>query len=204
MAQKITKYSFKGEFVKIDLVLFCLLSLSSVGFASSNVLDVTGNSEFIATGKPGFIKIDGLGNGLSGRLELSGNLVSGQMSFPLNSLDTGVSLRDKHMKDEYLEVQKYPEAQLNILGVKLSSDPIKDGYTQKKVPFNGILTVHGVKHAVSGLIDLDTKSGVTKGDATFAIKISDFGFPEPKFMGMKVNDDVQLKIHIEAKKVKAG
>ncbi len=187
-------------YLKIALLL--IASASSMSRATTLGLDVTGSSEFIATGKPGFVKIDGLGNGLIGKLNVSGTLVSGQMSFPLNALDTGVSLRDKHMKEEYLEVQKFPEAQLSINQVKLAANPVTEGFSQAKVPFEGILEVHGTKHSVNGFIDLKTNSQITSGDAHFAIKISDFGFVEPKFMGMKVNDDVEVKVHIDAKKAK--
>src|SRR5579863_2237042 len=98
--------------------LFFAFFLLSAATAGAENLNVTGSSEFIATGKPGFIKIDGLGKGLTGRLALTGNEVSGQATFPLATLDTGVGLRDKHMKDEYLEVQKFPEAKLVVAKVK--------------------------------------------------------------------------------------
>jgi len=188
--------------MKTKIFLIGLFSLSSLAFAED--LDVSGRSEFIATGKPGFIKIDGLGSGLKGNLKVTGNLVSGQASFPLNTLDTGVSLRDKHLKDEFLQVQKYPDAELTVNKVSLAKNPTADGFSQDKVPFTGVLKVHGVSHPVNGTIDLNTSAGTTKGDAQFGIKISDFGFPEPKFMGMKVNDDVQVKVHLEAKKTNAG
>jgi polyisoprenoid-binding protein YceI len=184
--------------MKTKIFLISLFSISALAVAGT--LDVTGKSEFIATGKPGFIKIDGLGSGLKGTLKVTGNLVSGQASFPLNTLDTGVSLRDKHLKDEFLQVEKYPEAQLTVSRVKLEKNPETDGYIQNQVPFDGTLTVHGVSHRVNGTIDVSTSVGVTKGEAQFGIKISDFGFPEPKFMGMKVNDDVQIKVHLEGKK----
>jgi len=190
--------------MKTGFFLICLSSLTMVSTSYGSGYDVSGNAEFIATGKPGFIKIDGLGTGLKGYLSRTGNDVSGEASFPLNTLDTGVSLRDKHMKDEYLQVQKYPEAKLKVDKFKLSGNPEADGYVQNQIPFSGIFTVHGVSHPVTGTIDLGTSGGTSKGEAQFGIKISDYGFLEPKFMGMKVNDDVQVKVRLEVKKAKAG
>jgi polyisoprenoid-binding protein YceI len=191
--------------MKTRIFLICLFSLTGVGaLALTENLDVSGKTEFIATGKPGFIKIDGLGSGLTGSLKVAGNLVSGKATFPLSTLDTGVGLRDRHLKDEFLQVQKFPDAELTLNNVSLDKNPIANGFSQDKVPFTGILKVHGVSHPVNGTIDLSTAVGTTKGDAQFGIKISDFGFPEPKFMGMKVNDDVQVKVHLEATKTKAG
>lgn len=188
--------------MKVNIFLILPFLISSHSLAET--LTVSGKSEFIATGKPGFIKIDGLGTGLTGSFKVVGSMVSGQARFPLNTLDTGVGLRDRHLKEEYLEVQKYPDAQLTFNQVKLAKNPDADGFTQKQVPFDGILTVHGVSHAVNGTIDVSTSAGITNGDAQFGIKISDFGFPEPKFMGMRVNNDVQVKVHLEAKKAKVG
>lgn len=185
--------------MKAKFLIVGILSLPFISNCWAGQLEISGKSEFIATGKPGFIKIDGVGSGLTGQLQVTGNQVSGQASFPLNALDTGVSLRDKHMKEEYLEVQKYPTAQLTIAKMKFAESPVNNGFNQSQVPFSGVLTVHGVSHPVNGTIDVTSAAGITKGDANFGIKISDFGFPEPKFMGMKVNDDVQVKIHLEAK-----
>jgi len=188
--------------MKTKIFLVCLLSLSSVSFAET--LTVSGKSEFIATGKPGFIKIDGLGSGLTGSLKVTGKLVSGEASFPLSTLDTGVGLRDRHLKNEFLHIEKYPEAQLTVDKVALNKSPVVDGFSQAKVPFTGILKVHGVSHPVTGTIDVSTIGGITTGDAQFGIKISDFGFPKPEFLGMTVNDDVKVKVHLEATKTKAG
>ena len=36
------------------------------------------------------------------------------ITVPLANLSTGIGLRDHHMKEKYLEVQKYPSATLTI------------------------------------------------------------------------------------------
>jgi polyisoprenoid-binding protein YceI len=190
--------------MKMKLFFILTLAVSSYATALTANLDASGTSEFIATGKPGFIKIDAKGTGLTGKIKVTDDMVSGDATFPLNTLDSGVSLRDRHLKEEYLQVQKFPNAQLTFNQVMVSKNPEENGYNQKNVPFAGVLTVHGVSHPVNGTIDLSTASGTTQGDAQFGIKISDFGFAEPKFMGMKVNDDVLVKVHLVATKVKAG
>jgi polyisoprenoid-binding protein YceI len=126
--------------------------------------------------------------------------VSGSMVFPLTELNSGVSLRDKHMKEEYLETPKFPEAKLVIKELKLSGNPEKDGFEAKGFTFTGDFTVHGVTKPLTGTIDLKTANGETTGDANFDIKMSQYGFREAKWLGMSVNDDVQVKAHLQAKK----
>src|ERR1700722_20264050 len=94
-----------GVFMNIKIFLLCLFSFSSLSVADT--LDVSGKSEFIAVGKPGFIKINGVGSGLKGTVKVIDNLISCLATFPLSSFDTGIAIRDKHLKEEYLEVQKY-------------------------------------------------------------------------------------------------
>lgn len=176
----------------------------AVSHAQAGQFTVDGDSEFIAIGKPGFIKINGKGGGLKGFVKVAGTKITGEFKFPLGRLDTGVGLRDDHMKKDYLEVPKYPEAKLVINEVKINGNPEAKGFQQKQVPFNGVMTLHGVSKDVSGTIDLENAGDLAKGLAQFEFKITDFGFVIPKYLGMTVNENVHVKVRIEAKKSKAG
>src|SRR5678815_69343 len=57
---------------------------------------------------PGGFSLDGKTNQL--RIEDDGTTL--RVTVPLASLQTGIGLRDKHMREKYLEVQKYPDAVL--------------------------------------------------------------------------------------------
>lgn len=179
------------------LILLSLLVFSS---AQASDFNVKGNGEFLATGKPGFIKIHALGGGLTGKVQLVKDAASGNFNFPLGVLDSGVSLRDKHMKDEFLETSKFPEAKLTFKDLKLSGHPESKGYSQKALPFKGQFTVHGVTQPVNGTIDLDGGGELFKGQAEFKIKMSQYKFREPKWLGMSVDDEVQVKAQIDVSK----
>src|SRR5580698_6245660 len=64
---------------------------------------------FDAAGPAG-LKIEGTTSDLN-VAEDSGNVV---ITVPLANLTTGISLRDHHMRDKYLEVPKFPAAVLTI------------------------------------------------------------------------------------------
>jgi polyisoprenoid-binding protein YceI len=177
-----------------------LITALWAGMAAASRLKVEGQSEFVAVGKPGFIKIHGQGEGLKGELVVAGNKVSGELIFPVGELNTGVGLRDRHMKDEFLEAGKYPEVKLVLKEVALPADPEKNGFKQTQIPFTGTLTVRGISKPLTGTIDLATDAGKTHGDARFEVKMSDFGFRKAEYLGLKVEDAVQVKAHLEAKK----
>lgn len=100
----------------------------------------------------------------------------GMVTVDLRSLKTGIELRDKHMKEKYLEVGKFPEAHLK-------SAAGKDG------KFKGELTVHGVTKPVEGTYEFKGQELVAK----FNVKASDFKISQAKYMGVGVEDDVEVK-----------
>ena len=61
----------------------------------------------------------------------------------LSKLTTGDDTRDKHMKEKYLEVSKYPVATFKFTA-------------KNKKSFTGILTLHGKKNQVRGKRDGET------------------------------------------------
>src|ERR1700743_1526023 len=88
--------------------LVCLFSLTGFAAAKSIVFSPTGTVTFLAVGKPSAIKINGTGEAAKGSLTLAAdNKASGVLTFNLKSLNTGIDLRDKHMKEKYLQVDQF-------------------------------------------------------------------------------------------------
>lgn len=178
-------------------VLIAMFSSHSYG----TTLGVTGSSEFVAVGKPSALKIHGQSkDGLSGNLSLDNNTIAGTILFSVEKLDTGVELRDHHMKEKYLETKTFPDAKLVIDKLKLDSNPLSPGFKSSDLPFAGQLTLHGVTHSISGTIDLNTSSGITKGEGKFDLKLSDYKIDVPSYLGITVADTVSVKVHLESKK----
>ena len=69
---------------------------------------------------PGGFGLDGKTHQL--RIEDDGTML--KIIVPLAGLQTGIGLRDKHMREKYLEVEKYPDAVLEVpwSAVKLPGD----------------------------------------------------------------------------------
>ena len=103
-----------------------------------------GKVTFIAKGKPALISIRGEGAGVEGVITENKEVVAGEVTFQLKSLNTGIDLRDEHMKNKYLEVEKYPTANLKLKDLKIplqASEPFK---------FTGVMTLHGVEQPFYG------------------------------------------------------
>ncbi len=174
-----------------SLVIAMSLALSSQSLAGETwVLDLGKSNtkvDFHADGK--IMKVHGENAKASGSLLIKDGKVSGQAIVDLRSLTTGISLRDNHMKDKYLEVKKFPKAILEIVEIKLPATLPSGSF---EAAFTGKLTVHGVAKAVSGKAKL-TKDGTNlKGEVEFATTISGHKIELPKYSGIVLKDDVKV------------
>lgn len=158
--------------------------------------------EFTAVGKPGFLRINGTGAHVTGAVGRAGAApaasapavgLEGTFETRLDDLVTGIDMRDEHMKKTYLETAKFPTATLKWSAM----GPLVKG----EMPFTGTLTLHGVEKPVSGKADLtpDADGKAIQVEAQFAIKLSDFGIQIPKYLGITVAEDVDVRTKIVAK-----
>jgi polyisoprenoid-binding protein YceI len=160
-----------------------------------------GRIEFLAIGRPSAIKINGKGPGPSGEMGLvvrgEDVVLSGEARLDLNQLVTGISTRDEHMKNKYLETDKYPEAVLKINETKIAKDLMASG---GKIVVPGTLTLHGQEKPVAVQLEIFAESNSYRGISTFKVKLSDFAITIPSFAGVTVADEVEVKVETSLKK----
>ncbi len=176
----------------LSATLACLSSCAVAGELKLSAAD--GEVTFEATGRPSALRIRGTTHSLEGALSASATALTGDLTVDLDSLDTGLKMRNEHMKTKYLETPKFPKAQLHIAkvgelkkGMKLSAGSF---------PFEGTLKLHGVEHAVTGTVELKAirADAALPFVASFTISIKDFGINTPSFAGITVTDTVNVKV----------
>ncbi len=183
----------------IAAVLTSLFALSTFA-ASEQTLPITGGSVgFLAIGKPSAIKIRGKGAAPQGEIHIAGKEVTGEFTFDENSLTTGIDLRDHHMKEKYLQTDKYPTAKFKITKLTLPSDFSPNGFKAEKVPLEGELTLHGVTKPVKGTATIASNAGNANGHIEFETQITDYKIDIPSYMGVKVADQVNVDVDVQAK-----
>lgn len=118
---------------------------------------------------------------LAGEVTLDGGKYSaGEISLELASLRTGIELRDKHMIQNYFEAPRFPRAVLRSISGA-------DGR------FKGELTLHGRTQVIEGAFELKSKaSGQDLVEARFNTTLSAFGIKEASYMGVGVEDEVEV------------
>lgn len=172
--------------MKISLVLLLIFCVGLAHAAVYQFAPEKGSVSFTAKGKPALISIKGKGEGVKGDLIEKDGLISGSLVFPLGSLKTGIGMRDDHMKEKYLHVDKHPQATLKLEKLKAPKD------LNSKMPFKGMLNLHGVDQAVEGEVSLQSQKGLEKLEAKFKIKLSQFQIEIPSYKGITVAEEVEI------------
>ncbi len=132
---------------------------------------------------------------------------SGEFAVNLASLDTGIKLRDEHMRN-FLETSRYPEARFKVRTIRSKVKSLPEN-KPVSVFVDGDLTIHGVTRAVTLPAELtflpQTDADFRAGDwvklaSTFDVKMTDFGIKVPSMiLGPKVNNEVQIGIQTMAR-----
>jgi len=122
----------------------------------------------------------------------AGGAVKGTFAVELMKLETGISLRDRHLRNNYLEVQKGADFAV------AKFDNIKIQKLSGKTTFSGTLTLHGQQRDISGTAELQQDGKSYKVDASFPLKISAFQIPEPTYLGVGVSDDINVHVVLTA------
>lgn len=136
---------------------------------------IAGKVNWLATGTPGFIKIEGTGECLKGDIAKNG---TGIIHCHLDDFDTGINLRNKHMKEKYLGTGKYPDAVLRV-------NKAKDG------AFEGLLTIKENSATVRGTYALD-KELVS---ANFKINLEQYpSIGVPSYLGVSVANEIDVNV----------
>ena len=137
---------------------------------------------------------------------LSGSLTPGASHPPsddgsfvvdLRTLDTGINLRNEHLRENYLEVDKapgYDKATLSEIELKGVSPDSPEG----KGSFTGSLMLHGTKKTVSGPAEIRKAGSGLRVKASFPVNLSDFAIPEPRYLGVGVKNTVQVEVTFTA------
>jgi polyisoprenoid-binding protein YceI len=116
----------------------------------------------------------------------------GALKVELQTLETGIGVRDRHMKNNYLEVEKGPAfATATIEDIRIEK-------MEGKTVFSGMLSLHGQKKKVTGAAELQQKDGKIRVQAQFPVKVSEFEIPAPTYLGVGVRDEIQIKVSLLA------
>lgn len=119
--------------------------------------------------------------------------LTGELSVDLATIDTGISLRNQHLREKYLQVARGPgfaKAVLSEIRVNEAADAGFEG----RSTFAGVLVLHDIKQQVTGTAEIRHLGAGVRVEAVFPLTLTAFGIEPPEYLGVGVADKVMVKV----------
>jgi polyisoprenoid-binding protein YceI len=178
----------KSSYTRLTLAI---VTLSAAAALAGWTKEGDAQATFSGSGPAGF-KIDGKTPDVSVKDDGKNFMVA----VNLKTLTTGIGLRDSHMREKYLEVEKFPEA---TLSVPLSSIKLEDGKVNE-AEAKGTFSVHGKSKEVSFKYKANCKASVCDIEGSLPLNMKEFDVNVPSYLGVTVKPDITIKTTFKAKK----
>ncbi len=174
--------------------LLFLFTFSFINLSAQAVSVGDCKVEFNTTGSPVLISIEGYSETpCQGEVDTA-DLAKSKITMELNKIETGIPLRNKHLKENYLHVDKFPVSSLTAIKAEEFDKQLKGHSSDSK--FEATLDLHGVQKPVKGTYRIKDGKNLK---AKFDIEVTDFDIKRPDFMGVKVVDKVHVTVQFKLK-----
>ncbi len=177
--------------------IFLLLLASAIAMpASAQVFGTEkGYAEFES--KASIESFKGISRNLTGQLSLADSTLDFYLD--LNTLETGITLRDRQMRENFLETATYPFAE--FLG-KFYNAVDLTSLEPQKVFVLGNFTIHGVTKELELVATLTpTRDGRLTASAQWNLTLSDYKIEVPSLLFYRLNEVLNLSVQLELTKV---
>jgi len=115
----------------------------------------------------------------------------------LNTLDTGIGLRNRHMRENYLETDRYPQTSFKGK-IARTTQGTNDTLL---VSAEGNMFIHGVERPLVVEAKLIPKGSGYRIVSRFYVKLSDFEIEIPSIMFYKIDENMDIRLDFYIEKV---
>ena len=151
---------------------------------------ITDKGSAVFTSTAPLLEFKGTSSHLNGLIKLDENLVDFYLD--LNTLDTGIDLRNRHMRESYLETAKFPFAEFTG---KIVTQIDLDRNEPQIAVVNGIFKLHGVQKqiTVEGTIT-PNQDGTINIKAKWEVLLEDYNIERPRVVFYELSDIQTISI----------
>jgi len=171
------------------ILVAAALALPMAAYAG---LSVSGTPKvaFFATGSPGFLDIEGDSTTLT-VTDDGTNLV---FTVPMKTVSTGISMRDDHMNNEFVQVDKYPNVTLTL--AKSAVQWPANAGDKTTGTASGTFNAHGVDQPASVTYTVKKTSTGYTVTGSFKFDASKHGIAIPSYMGVTVDPAMHAEVTV--------
>lgn len=181
-----------------------LLAAGGTGAARATEFHVHpgGDSRVVFTSKASIETFEGKTNHMEGTLSVEpgavGDSVSVHLEVDLASLDTGMSKRNQHMREEHLETDKYPKAVFDGATVLSPAGAKLEPGRAMAFQIEGTFAIHGVSRRLrcdaTATYLPQAKGGAIAFTAAFPVALADYAIKRPEFLFLKLAEVQQVRV----------
>jgi polyisoprenoid-binding protein YceI len=184
------------------LIAVAALAVAPALFAQSKTYEVKPKANSVAEfhAEDTYDSFDGKTNEISGTIAgdpANPAAASVQLSINMGALDTGVALRNKEMRERYLETPQHPTATFKSVSVAGPASIAPNQPADLNV--TGDFTLHGVtKRMTIPVRVVLIPDGRIHATSHFNVKMPEFGISVPHNVLVTVNDEVPVRLDVWA------
>jgi len=129
--------------------------------------------------------------------EKSTDSITGIIRVDLTTLKTGIDTRDQHMRDNYLETDKYPYAFFELVSIPDIPAVITAG-KEYTVTGEGNFYIHEVYRKLHPSITFTVHEGgeLVQIETSFSINLEDYDIERPKLVFMKLAKTINVRLFL--------
>jgi polyisoprenoid-binding protein YceI len=121
----------------------------------------------------------------------------------LATIDTGIGLRNQHLREKYLEIGKTPGFEKAVLSDIRLADVDSEAF-EGRAAFGAALRLHGVTRPVEGTAEIARQGESRRVRAEFRVTLSDFGIAPPEYLGVGVGNKLLVSVQFTAAPAREG
>ncbi|MEZ4388156.1 MAG: YceI family protein [Candidatus Krumholzibacteriia bacterium] len=185
------------------ITIISLLAIAASA-ARAETWVVGDGSEVVFTSKAPMESFDGKTRQVRGHITCAaGDLTAPidlRIEVDLASLDTGIGMRNTHMRERHLETDTYPLAVFRGTALTVASTPALVAGQSVEVTVTGEFDLHGVVRPLDVVAQVNLGGdGTLTVQTAFAVKLSDHAIDRPQFLVMKLADEQQVRVRLVAR-----
>jgi len=185
------------KFIVFIFLIFTATSIYSTEFDVDKSKD--NSVKFISNAT--FQTVEGVTNNIDGYLYYKDDNFQSDSELyfevDLRTIDTGIGLRNRHMREDYLQTDKYPMT--NYKGKIIYIAKVSD--EEYKVTVDGNMFIHGITRPLRINGNLFHTANGYRVKAYFEILLSDYNIQIPQLMFMKLSNQIHLVVDFYLKEV---
>lgn len=182
------------------IVLAILLATPALVPAAQFIVQPGGKNKVVFVSKATMERFQGETDRLLGRIEVEpsalGTKIGVHLEVDLTTLDTGIAMRNRHMRENHLETGKYPLAVFDGATLTGPADAaLKPGETSV-LEADGTFTLHGVSRPLHVRVEATYRPAENRIEfrTSFPVTLSDYQIARPEFLFLKLSETQDVKV----------